>query len=1376
MRFGKLLTALAASSLLFVTAAGAAELNAVYDSFTKDVEISGDFDKVRDNVTLIILPSDVNRESVTPLDIVNNKYVTKQLLCDKEGKFTITLTMPGIAPSNEYTVYAVADGEKAEAGFAHVNDDDLLDVISKVNGYSKGEIETLLANDYIKTGLAAEYTGYAGAIAEILYNQKPTTGYTLDTFPGELGRATAIALIRSGKDVKAVIKEFQKSFNASYAQDIEKMADNAVDILKSVILNEAIGADSYEFFWQSVMYANVKTAASYVDQETYIISYAAKAGLDITDYNMLSSSAKRDVLSAIYEASPASYKALAETFLRETEKAKGSDKGASGGSSSGGSSGGGGISFGSGDVITNKPQSTYNGFYDVENHWSRMYIEALSSKGIVSGFGDNSFKPDANIKRGEYVKLISDALRLTKSFNAHFDDVPADSWYYPYISAAKEAGIISGFEGKFSPEDLIRREDAAMILYKALEYKSAAFGEYKTFPDTNDISDYAKEAVSKLAGIGIISGGDSGFDPKGLTKRSEAVVMVSKLIDYNLTSADVEVKKTVASEEYNLLAAISDIEEHIPYDLAGDVTRESFITALVDASGIKNIGGEVEFEDVSQGTKLYDTLKIAIANKLLKNGGEFRPGEAITVNEASELCVNMVGYGIRAEKNGGFPVGYRSTASSIGILDGVHTGTTLSADDAYKMIANTLDTEFLEESFVSGEIEYKAGTKTILSEYLNIEKTEGIVTGNEYTELGASKSAAKSVKELAGTVGIDGVSYIAIGNFNDLIGYRVKAYIRHNKDTDEYEAISLVKDDNEEISLTPGELRYSEDYIYDKVSGRDKKYKIAKSRDVIVNGKVDYSYDLSLIDTLAGSVTLIANDGGKEYNIVIVESYKYLKIGTYDKANLEIRDWNNPDNTVLISEDGISSVYVAAEERYGTLGEIETGSYIAAASSKDGEICKIIILSDSLTGVVGSVSDEELTVEGIEYRMSEFFMQNDLRKLTAGKTTSFYTGVNGEIVAVSFEESQIMYAYMIWAKRNDETDVVTMKVYTQNDEIAIYELATKIRLDGTSGVESAVIAETMLQNAQLIRFSLNADKKVNLIDLAGTSTGYTDRDELGLGDYDYLTRNRFSGGYYYRQRMFYPYFYIDNAIVFRIPNDVKREEDFAIGYNFVDGDVADGTFVEAYDVGYDGQAGAVIVKVDPKDNSQVALINASIVVVEKVQKTVDPDGDVRYAISGWKDGKFVKYYKDDNKVLKYNAEEEIAPGDIMRVALRDETITAAVVDYVGKDMAMNKGDNIAPSNCRSTACHYQIGRIYSLKNDNAIISIRRISETEYSKEIGDFIGVKIPQYVLVFDSENNKLRVADSNYLKSYLNSGNDASNIVVQQDYGVSQFCVVYE
>ncbi len=1358
--------------LLFCPLFASAQISTVYDSKDKTVEISGSFDKVKRIVTLMILPKDVDRATVTYQDINENKYVTKQAVLDAEGNFQIILTMPDSAPSNDYTVYAVCADEEYSSGFSHVSDNDLLSVLSLINAAGKDETAEIIKNNSTKIGLGSEYIDLYTGIGEIIYSQRPAKGYTLDDFPGELNRATAIESIRNGSNVDDVLKKFARDFDLNYETEFETLSKAVKDRFARAIKEEPITSSSKSFLYQCLILAGTDAASSYVEPGDVIVKFAARAEMDISAYNSLSQ--KTTVLQELYNSDVNSFSELVEKF-NSLVKAAGSSGGSSSGSSGGSSGSGSSISFGSGSAanIQTTPVPSYAGFYDMENHWSRIYVENLAAKGIVSGFDDNSFKPDNSITRAEYVKLIIDALGISKTYNVYFEDVAEDAWYYPYVSAAKENGIVSGFDGKFNPGAEITREDAAVILYMAAEKKNIEFIPGSEFSDGSDISEYAKEAVLNLSGIGIITGSDSKFLPKNSTKRGEAAVMVYNLMNYTPalnTSEPMEINE----EEYGLITSISDAEKFLPYEQTENVTRGDFICALISASGIQGLSSDPGFADVGAGSELYNYLSIAAANKIVPESENFRADDFITINEAAQFCVNMVGYGISAEKNGGYPTGYRSVASSIGILDGVHTSNTLSVAEAYKIIFNTLNTKYLEEAIVDGEMAFKSGDSTILSEYLNIRKITGVVTSNEYTEIGSISGSNQSILELEGTVGIDGVRYNAAGDFNDCIGYNVNAWIRYDKDSDEDEVVYLYKKNNREIKLLSGDLQYKDGAICQTEDSREKKYRLNRSVDIIVNHKADYTFDLSEIENINGSVLMISNDNSSEYNVLVIVDYKYMKVNSFDKANLVIRDIDKPENIITLTEDNIVSVLLDSENALTTLGEIETGSYIAAAVSKDNELCDIVILDTVAEGAVSSMSEDEMYIGDTMYKMSNYFMNNDIKRVTLGKEMSFCLGINDDIVALSYVDSEIIYGYLVWAKANEETQTVSMKIFTQYSEMLTLECEEKIKVDGVR--REAYMAAGELQSPQLIRYSVSANNKVNLIDLAQVSTFYSDTEVDGLRDDNLLTRNKFSTSYYYRTKIFYPYFYIDNAIVFKVPQDTSLYDDYSIGYTFMDGNIADGTAVEAYNVGFDGQAQAVVAHVDTKSGENVALVNAQIIVVEKVMQKVDDKGDIRYAIIGWKDGQFVEYYMDEPVAQKYNEEAMIEPGDIIRVNLRDNDIQAVVVDFVGKDKQGNTGANVAPRNCRSTACHYQTGSVYSIKNGNAIISRTQTSGGAFDYSTQNLITVKIPTAVAIFNLDTNKLTVVDQNYINSYLSSGSKGSYIVVQQDYGVSQFCVIYE
>lgn len=169
-------------------------------------------------------------------------------------------------------------------------------------------------------------------------------------------------------------------------------------------------------------------------------------------------------------------------------------------------------------------------FVDVpKNHWANTAIEYLYQKGIVNGVGENSFNPDATLKREELIKMLVIATGNTPTVSeSSFLDVDQNQWYAGYIATAKALGITNGKDnGSFGVGEALTREDAAVLCYRALGNKTSATANNLSFTDHEMISDYAKEAVAKMVGLGIINGkGDGTFAPKDYCTRAE----ISKIL------------------------------------------------------------------------------------------------------------------------------------------------------------------------------------------------------------------------------------------------------------------------------------------------------------------------------------------------------------------------------------------------------------------------------------------------------------------------------------------------------------------------------------------------------------------------------------------------------------------------------------------------------------------------------------------------------------------------------------------------------------------------------------------------------------------------------------------------------------------------------
>ena len=156
---------------------------------------------------------------------------------------------------------------------------------------------------------------------------------------------------------------------------------------------------------------------------------------------------------------------------------------------------------------------------------------ALADNGIINGKTDNEFYPNDKVTREEFAKLLVCMARLENSAysNDHFTDVGADAWYSRYVNIAYENGICNGIGGGyFGVGKEITRQDMSVMVHNLLKSNHESMNPLHTeFADDEDISDYAKPAVSSLSAMGVINGvGDNMFAPKDNATRAQAAVII----------------------------------------------------------------------------------------------------------------------------------------------------------------------------------------------------------------------------------------------------------------------------------------------------------------------------------------------------------------------------------------------------------------------------------------------------------------------------------------------------------------------------------------------------------------------------------------------------------------------------------------------------------------------------------------------------------------------------------------------------------------------------------------------------------------------------------------------------------------------------------
>ena len=109
-------------------------------------------------------------------------------------------------------------------------------------------------------------------------------------------------------------------------------------------------------------------------------------------------------------------------------------------------------------------------FSDVTSaHWAANYIGYMEQFGIVRGYSDGTFRPNAPITRAEFASICCRFEQLTDG-TATFTDVPASHWAAKSIAYAAKRGWVTGYaDGTFKPGNNITRAEVAAVTCRLLE-------------------------------------------------------------------------------------------------------------------------------------------------------------------------------------------------------------------------------------------------------------------------------------------------------------------------------------------------------------------------------------------------------------------------------------------------------------------------------------------------------------------------------------------------------------------------------------------------------------------------------------------------------------------------------------------------------------------------------------------------------------------------------------------------------------------------------------------------------------------------------------------------------------------------------------------
>ena len=170
-------------------------------------------------------------------------------------------------------------------------------------------------------------------------------------------------------------------------------------------------------------------------------------------------------------------------------------------------------------------------FTDVnKDYWAYTQIQSFVEKGYINGYGDNTFRPQNPIKRNEFVKVFNRVFGLTKKSGIVFEDTKYN-WAKDEIDIAVTNGVCQGVSStEFEPEEYITREAAAKMLANYMKIDDKDHDKIQGFPDYDQISEWAKDALEGNVENGYIQGTDEGkLVPRNNMTRAEVVALLSRV-------------------------------------------------------------------------------------------------------------------------------------------------------------------------------------------------------------------------------------------------------------------------------------------------------------------------------------------------------------------------------------------------------------------------------------------------------------------------------------------------------------------------------------------------------------------------------------------------------------------------------------------------------------------------------------------------------------------------------------------------------------------------------------------------------------------------------------------------------------------------------
>ena len=184
-------------------------------------------------------------------------------------------------------------------------------------------------------------------------------------------------------------------------------------------------------------------------------------------------------------------------------------------------------------------KSWNNPFTDVsESDWYYEAVRFVQERGLMNGYSDGRFGANDTLSRAQLAQILFNKEgRPVVNYLLDFSDVAGEAWYTEAIRWATSQGIVGGYgNGTFGPNAPITREQLAVMLWQ-YSGSPAATNKELHFNDESEISGFSLEAMRWAVENRILNGdGDGRLGPQGQATRAQVAQMLKNFIENQETN------------------------------------------------------------------------------------------------------------------------------------------------------------------------------------------------------------------------------------------------------------------------------------------------------------------------------------------------------------------------------------------------------------------------------------------------------------------------------------------------------------------------------------------------------------------------------------------------------------------------------------------------------------------------------------------------------------------------------------------------------------------------------------------------------------------------------------------------------------------------